>query len=72
MEIGPDVPEDVSCFQIAVGAVQCLGRQGATEIMVLDNDCKLPSTEGIKLIESSRRSIMLWHHQHTVNSCLLA
>ena len=39
-EIGPDVPDGVSCFQITEGAARCHGRQGATEIRIIDNDRK--------------------------------
>ena len=37
-EIGPDVPDGVSCFQIAQGLRECHGRRGATEIRITDND----------------------------------
>ena len=37
-EIGPDVPENISCFQITVGHSICHGRQGATEIRINDDD----------------------------------
>ena len=40
-EIGPDVPENISCFELGVGRRECFGRQGATEIRITDNDCKL-------------------------------
>ena len=40
-EIGPDVPENVSCFQLGVGQRECFGRRGATEIRIDDNDRKL-------------------------------
>ena len=40
-EIGPDVPENVSCFQPAYGYTECFGRRGATEIRIDDNDRKL-------------------------------
>ena len=33
-----DVPEHIGCFQIPVGSTGCLGRRGATEIRVSDND----------------------------------
>ena len=39
-EIGPDVPDGVSCFQTAVGETDCFGRRGATEIRITDNDRK--------------------------------
>ena len=39
-EIGPDVPDGVSCFQISEEARQCHGRQGATKIKIIDNDGK--------------------------------
>ena len=37
-EIGPDVPDGVSCFQTGEGGTQCFGRLGATEISITDND----------------------------------
>ena len=38
-EIGSDVPESFVCFQRqAVGDTRCLGRAGATEIKIVDND----------------------------------
>ena len=40
-EIGPDVPENISCFQIAEGPTICHGRRGVTEIMITDNDREL-------------------------------
>ena len=40
-EIGPDVPDGVSCFQLSAGDTQCNGRRGATEVRIVDNDCKL-------------------------------
>ena len=40
-EIGPDVPENVSCFRLGVGRTECFGRGGATEIRIIDNDRKL-------------------------------
>ena len=40
-EIGPDVPDNVSCFQLGVGRIECFGRQGATEIRIIDNNRKL-------------------------------
>ena len=39
-EIGPDVPDGVSCFMINERTTQCHGRQGATEISITDNDGK--------------------------------
>ena len=39
-EIGPDVPDGVSCFQIAEGEEECRGRRGATAIRIVDNDRK--------------------------------
>ena len=39
-KIGPDVPDEVSCFQIATGDTDCHGRQGATEVRIRDNDSK--------------------------------
>ena len=40
-EIGPDVPDGVSCFQIPNADAECQGRRGATEIRITDNDRKL-------------------------------
>ena len=40
-EIGPDVPDGVSCFQISEDAAQCNGRREATEVRIVDNDRKL-------------------------------
>ena len=40
-EIGPDVPDNVSCFQQGIGHIECFGRRGATEIRITDNDRKL-------------------------------
>ena len=39
-EIGPDVPDGVSCFQIAAGHTNCFGRRGAIQIRIRDNDRK--------------------------------
>ena len=42
-ELGPDVPDDLACFQIIAGTPDCLGsgRLGATEIRITDNDGRL-------------------------------
>ena len=40
-EIGPDVPENISCFQTGVGSTICHGRRGVTEISIIDNDREL-------------------------------
>ena len=55
-EIGPDVPfncyvrgvglSDCSCFQLQEGVLDCLGRRGAAEIRILDNDGILYSYVG--------------------------
>ena len=38
-ELGDDVPEKFVCFQRqATGVTDCLGRSGATEIKIVDND----------------------------------
>ena len=37
-EIGDDVPDGISCFQLGVGLTECFGRRGATEIRITDND----------------------------------
>ena len=39
-QLRSDVPDGVSCFQITEGAAQCHGRQGATDIRIIDNDGK--------------------------------
>ena len=39
--IGPDVPEQIKCFQFGEGEVGCRGRRGATEIRIYDNDREL-------------------------------
>ena len=36
-----DVPEDISCFQRAIGERICQGRRGATAIRIMDNDREL-------------------------------
>ena len=36
-----DVPENISCFQRAIGESQCQGRRGATAIRITDNDREL-------------------------------
>ena len=37
-EIGPDVPENSTCFRRQAGLGDCFGRRGATEIRIIDND----------------------------------
>ena len=39
-EVGEDVRDGISCFQIQVEVTNCYGRTGATEIRIIDNDCK--------------------------------
>ena len=39
-EIGPDVPDGVSCFKIAEGETACFERRGAIQIRIIDNDRK--------------------------------
>ena len=34
------VISECSCFQTAVGVTECYGRNGATEIRIIDNDSK--------------------------------
>lgn len=38
--LGDDVPDRFVCFQRQVGDQECLGRMGATEIRITDNDRK--------------------------------
>ena len=38
-ELGPDVPDGISCFKIAE-ETDCFGRLGAIRIKILDNDRK--------------------------------
>ena len=45
-EIGPDVPDDIACFQTSFRP-QCEGRRGATEIRIVDNDRKLLKCCGV-------------------------
>ena len=40
-EIGPDVPENIGCFQTGLRDAECHGRRGATEIRITDNDREL-------------------------------
>ena len=42
-ELGPEVPDDLACFQIRAGDTECFGtgRLGATEIKITDNDGRL-------------------------------
>ena len=40
VEVGPDVPEGYSCFQLFPGANGCFGRHGAARIVIKDNDRK--------------------------------
>ena len=47
-EIGPDVPENISCFQTALGESECHGRRGTTEIRITDNDRKLPNVLSVE------------------------
>ena len=39
-QLGPDVPDNFTCFQNQVGDTDCFGRKGATEIKIVDNDRK--------------------------------
>ena len=43
-QLGPDVPDEFACFQTQVGVTECLGRKGATEIKIVDNDRTLATT----------------------------
>ena len=40
-EVGPDVPENITCFQLFPGATVCFGIHGATKLIIKDNDRKL-------------------------------
>ena len=42
-KIGQDVPENVPCFQLEIRETVCHGRQGAIEIIIIDNDRKYSS-----------------------------
>ena len=35
-----DIPENTACFQTAIGVTNCHGQQGATELKIIDDDCK--------------------------------
>ena len=37
-ELGDDVPDSFACFQKQVWDTVCLGRTGATQIKIVDND----------------------------------
>ena len=37
-EIGEDVLEETSCFQIAEGQTECFGREGAVQIRIINDD----------------------------------
>ena len=39
-EIGPDVSKNINCFIMGNALTECLGRRGATEIRIADNDGK--------------------------------
>ena len=39
-EIGPDVPDGISCFQTAEWETDCFGRRGAIQIRITDDDRK--------------------------------
>ena len=55
-EIGPDVPENISCFQIGIGVTECDGRRGATEIRIYDNDRELLTYESYAVL-----ALYPWH-----------
>ena len=37
-EIGPDVSDDIACFQVSFGDELCRGRKGVTRVNILDDD----------------------------------
>ena len=41
VEIGADVPEGTGCFLLQPGAIQCVGKGGATRVIIRDNDREL-------------------------------
>ena len=43
-QLGDDVPNEFACFQRQRGDSECFGREGATEIRIMDNDRKLAIT----------------------------
>ena len=50
VEIGDDVPDRFTCFQIYVHDTDCFGRTGATEIRIKDNDRKEYSTVSMTIV----------------------
>ena len=58
-EIGPDVPENISCFQTAVGETECFGRRGATEIRITDNDRKMSNYLNVLSVEQYLSSVVI-------------
>ena len=46
-EIGRDVPDEVSCFETVTETPFCSGRQGATEIRIIDDDGKFNINIGL-------------------------
>ena len=41
VEMGPDVPDGYGCFLSRPGGTECLGKRGATRVVIRDNDRKL-------------------------------
>ena len=37
-ELGPEVPENFTCFRVTFGEEECRGRKGTTGIRIRDND----------------------------------
>ena len=67
-EIGPDVPENISCFQIGVGSDVCFGRRGATEIRITDNDRMFISNRHLSCYKLVSLSASYDHWVHPTHS----
>ena len=37
-ELGPEIPDEFTCFRVTFGEAECRGRVGATGIRIRDND----------------------------------
>ena len=52
-EVGPDVPDGVSCFKQDRSTFTCFGRRGATRITIIDNDSKLENNNYNSLVSTA-------------------
>ena len=67
-EIGPDVPENISCFQLGIGSTECFGRRGATEIRITDNDRMFISNHQLSCYKLLSLSTSYDHWVHPTHS----